>query len=146
QKVREAAARTQSQNNLRQMSLALHSCNDANGKLPPSVGFFPGSSRVRGGAPAEQGTLQYFLLPYLEQDNVYKTTSDWSWNATAVVKTYIPPGDPTVPSSNLTWSDRGATSYSSNWYVFQGNGNGPSVARLPATFSDGTSNTIVFAE
>src|SRR2546423_1452221 len=72
QKVREAAARTQSQNNLKQMSLALHSCNDTFKKLPLSNGYFPGTSRVKGGAPAEHGTLFYFILPFVEQDNIYK--------------------------------------------------------------------------
>jgi prepilin-type N-terminal cleavage/methylation domain-containing protein len=146
QKVREAAARTQSLNNLKQMSLALHNCNDTYGKLPASVGYFPGTSRVRGGAPAEHGTLQYYLLPFIEQDNIYKNTADWSWNAPDVVKTYIAPGDPTAPADGHTWGNRGATSYASNWFVFQGDGNGSSVARIPATFTDGTSNTIVFAE
>src|SRR5262249_33603972 len=99
QKVREAASRTQSLNNLKQMSLALHNCNDTYGSLPPAVGYFPGTSRVRGGAPAEHGTLQYYLLPFIEQDNVYKQTADWSWNSAAVVKTYVAPADPSLPSN-----------------------------------------------
>jgi len=146
QKVREAAARTQSLNNLKQMSLALHNCNDTYGNLPSAVGYFPGTGRVRGGAPAEHGTLQYYLLPFVEQDNVYKATPDWSWNSGSIVKTYIAPGDPTTPSNGLTWSNRGATTYAANWYVFQGNGNTGSLARIPATFQDGTSNTMTFME
>ena len=151
QKVREAAARISDGNNLHQMALALHSCNDANGKLPPAVGYFPGTARVRGGAPAEHGTLQYFMLPYLEGGNIYNTTSDWSWTASSVVKTYVAPGDPTMPGSNLTWGNRGATSYSANWYVFHGDpaggsGNGSSTASIPASFPDGQSQTICFLE
>jgi prepilin-type N-terminal cleavage/methylation domain-containing protein len=147
QKVREAAARTQSQNNLHQLSIAVQSCADANAtKMPTISGYFPGNSRVRGGAPAEHGTIFYYMLPYMEQDNVFNTTPDWSWNSSAIVKSYVAPGDPSVPSNNLTWSNRGATSYSANWFVFQGNGNTGSIARFPASFLDGTSNTIVFSE
>jgi len=154
QKVREAAARVQSLNNLKQMSLATANCNDTNGHLPPAIGTFPGTNPwiTQQWNPAPTGTLQYFLLPYIEQDNVYKATSNWSWSSTAVVKTYIAPGDPTLPASNLTWSNRGATSYASNWYVFGGWSGGnswnpsPGNAKIPTTFFDGTSNTIVFME
>jgi prepilin-type N-terminal cleavage/methylation domain-containing protein len=149
QKVREAAARIQSMNNLKQMSLALHNCNDQYGKLPASVGFFPRDTWPDGlWQPAPQGTLLYYLLPFIEQDNVYNRTTNWSSSSTDVVKTYVAPGDPSMPSNFKTWYDHGATSYSANWNVFRGrtDGNGPSEARLPASFPDGTSNTIVFAE
>jgi prepilin-type N-terminal cleavage/methylation domain-containing protein len=129
QKVREAAARTQSFNNLKQASLALHNCNDTNGRLPPAVGYFPATANPGWVQPAGQGTLQYFLLPYIEQDNLFKAVQGASWNLPpnvngGVVKTYIAPGDPTVPASGVTWGTpgRGATSYSSNWHVFRGNG------------------------
>src|SRR5690348_16763825 len=69
QKVREAAARSQSQNNLKQMALATHNCNDTYGKLPLSVGCFPTGNLPNWGInfiPSRYGTAQYFLLPFME--------------------------------------------------------------------------------
>src|SRR5258708_6302131 len=63
QKVREAAARTQCKNNLKQLGLACHNCNDTMGRLPPQAGTFGG---------AYLAPLLFHLLPYIEQDNVYK--------------------------------------------------------------------------
>jgi prepilin-type N-terminal cleavage/methylation domain-containing protein len=60
QKVREAAARTQCQNNLKQMGLACHNFHDANGFMPPD--------RLAN----TYATWAVLILPYIEQDNVYK--------------------------------------------------------------------------
>jgi prepilin-type N-terminal cleavage/methylation domain-containing protein len=156
QKVREAAARMSDSNNLKQMSLALHSCNDANGALPTACGFFPGSNWPNGGswsAPAAQGTLQYYLLPYEEGGNLYKSNNmqNWSWSDTTGdtnIKFYNSPGDQTAPPNGLFSgnSNRGSTSYATNWYVFQGYNNSGPIAKIPTSFPDGQSNTIVFLE
>jgi prepilin-type processing-associated H-X9-DG protein len=59
QKVREAAARTQCINNLKQIGLGLHNIHTAEGKFPP------------GGL--DNGAMwSGWLTPYLEQDNIYK--------------------------------------------------------------------------
>jgi prepilin-type N-terminal cleavage/methylation domain-containing protein len=149
QKVRAAAARTQSTNNLKQMSLALHSLNDAFGALPSLVSATGGAA----GYPENinmRGTVQYFLLPYIEQAEVatlmYQNHPD-SWWCGYNIKTYVSPADPTAPANGMpdTSSPRGGTSYAPNEYVFGGSGAAPT-ARIPATFRDGTSETIVFAE
>ncbi len=177
QKVREAAARISSTNNLKQMVLATHSMNDANGVLPAMVGNFP--SQGAGAGPrttAMLGTVQYFLMPYMEAGNTFNQVAqnnDDSWYCTYGIKTYIGPADPTEPPSGEldTGSPRFGTSYSPNEWVFDaqtypsvsafanlanhtqlpGNGSSPNgqtppSARIPATIPDGLSQTIFFAE
>jgi prepilin-type N-terminal cleavage/methylation domain-containing protein len=73
QKVREAAARMQSANNLKQLGLACHNYNDTNHALPPTFGWAPdlpsGQKYVANGV---YGTGFFHLLPYIEQDNLFK--------------------------------------------------------------------------
>jgi prepilin-type N-terminal cleavage/methylation domain-containing protein len=73
QKVREAAARAQNQNNLKQLALAIHNYNDTYKALPPTFGWRPkltaGATYVSGGT---YGTGFFHLLPFIEQDPVYQ--------------------------------------------------------------------------
>jgi type II secretory pathway pseudopilin PulG len=171
QKVRVAASRIQSANNLKQFGIAAANCADTNnGMLPPSVGCYPTNGNVINQSypatgwntpldPSAYGTQFYFMLPYLEQDNAYKdpaidsngTTSGNSYRSQAVIKVFQSPGDPSLPAggSPPNWG-RGGTSYAANWHVFRGGWDEDwqvgGVMRFPAGIQDGTSNTIFFAE
>jgi prepilin-type N-terminal cleavage/methylation domain-containing protein/prepilin-type processing-associated H-X9-DG protein len=81
QKVREAAARSTCQNNLKQIALAAHSYQSANNVLPPGhVGNVSTADAARAtfGPGCYLGTLAY-LLPYIEQNAVHSLIqADWS--------------------------------------------------------------------
>ena len=93
QKVREAAARMSCQNNLKQLGLAAHNYECANGKLPP--GNSPGGA-----------ALMALILPYMEQANLYNLFVFTSTNInsdtantgarTQEVKSYICPSAPSA--------------------------------------------------
>jgi prepilin-type N-terminal cleavage/methylation domain-containing protein len=163
QKVRAAAARMSSANNLKQMALSLHNMNDTYGILPGTVGYYPQTTNAgsgQGGTPGNvHGTVFYFMLPFIEQNAAYNgpniVNNGDSWWCSYGIKTYVSPADPSAVTGPLdTGSPRYGTSYAPNEWVF-GNSNGPGntqigntvpTAQIPRTFLDGTSNTIVFAE
>lgn len=180
QKVREAAARTQCTNNLKQIAVACHSVHDANKKLPPLLGAYPvgtlwvntsGDPNAYNGPP--WGNPFYYILPYVEQDAMWRSTYDPTvdgnhsqpgyrpWiNRWRSINTYVCPSDSTIPPGGLgqniqlaSWVDNPSLgSYASNAQVFgvvDGNGNlinWQGNNRIPAHISDGTSNTIMFTE
>src|SRR5205823_2972187 len=72
QKVREAAARAKCANNMKQLGLGMHNFHDAMGGFPPA----------RQDTPVMGWT--YFVLPYIEQDNLYKQIRlDRNWDDAA---------------------------------------------------------------
>jgi prepilin-type N-terminal cleavage/methylation domain-containing protein len=71
QKVREAANRIRCANNLRQLALAAHLCNDTHGSLPPyHPARIPASAFF--GRPGNNGSALFFLLPFLEQNAMFQ--------------------------------------------------------------------------
>jgi len=143
QKVREAAARTQSANNLKQMGIALHAAHDVNGMFPPLIvnqwaswpandagglhykgPYLPDNQSTSG---SDKTTLWYCLLPYIEQGPLYSSINGYQWflmgtrkdNPNALVgsttpKTYIAPADPSAYQYvNWQWP------YTNNEQVFQ---------------------------
>ncbi|HKB35023.1 MAG TPA: DUF1559 domain-containing protein [Gemmataceae bacterium] len=72
QKVREAAARMQCQNNLHQLGLAVHSYHDANNQFP-----FGKGQDYRAAIPTApvyaRWSIHSQLLPYIEQGNLYRS-------------------------------------------------------------------------
>jgi prepilin-type N-terminal cleavage/methylation domain-containing protein/prepilin-type processing-associated H-X9-DG protein len=96
QKVREAAARLKCANNLKQIGLALHTHHDARATLPPG-----GMQSGPNGSPC-YSTWAIEILPYLEQEALYKQYNQLEVNTTAAnravgqqrVKAYECPSDP----------------------------------------------------
>jgi prepilin-type N-terminal cleavage/methylation domain-containing protein/prepilin-type processing-associated H-X9-DG protein len=154
QKVREAAARMKCSNNLKQIGLAVHSYHDANNQLPPGWEY-----------ATSFGPLAR-ILPYIEQDNVYRTMDLKLPIGDAVnvpsqqvaINTFLCPSDRPNPMPSLGT----ATNYhgnAGNWVVFvlaRGlNVNDPRPNGVFYTESaritlpgihDGTSNTALFSE
>src|SRR5262249_33860411 len=87
QKVREAAARIQCANNLKQIGLALHNYHDAYGFFPP--GAMNDSPIPRLGLPANQSRgMWVFILPQLEQQALaaqYQGSLRWDHTGNAGV-------------------------------------------------------------
>jgi prepilin-type N-terminal cleavage/methylation domain-containing protein len=118
QKVRESAARIQCANNLKQVALAAHNYQATFNNLPPG---YVGSNLPRTLAPMGSpnppfqcntfaGTLAY-LLPYIEQDNLYKQFNiDWSINS---------PPDAGIGNQQAWWTTPSNTPGVSNFQLAQ---------------------------
>jgi prepilin-type N-terminal cleavage/methylation domain-containing protein len=135
QKVREAAARIQSSNNLKQLGIASQSYAGASMKFPS-----PLSADGNGNVVGPNGVLiSYFfaLLPQMEGDNIYNTTNLNPFGTPGQqFKTLIAPLDP-----NNSASTPGLNSYAVNANF------GPGITITFGTLNQrGTSNIVGHAE
>jgi prepilin-type N-terminal cleavage/methylation domain-containing protein/prepilin-type processing-associated H-X9-DG protein len=166
QKVREAASRMKCQNNLKQLAIACHSYNDGNGFMVPGTG----------NNGCCWGTWVIPLMPYFEQDALFKLYVNWGGNdstgprySSAPNTTNVcnkrlsvltcPSDQPNTPFSGLT-NNNYALNYGNTGYTQQATLNGVTFLQAPfspnfngsikkiqlANISDGTSNTLMVGE
>jgi prepilin-type N-terminal cleavage/methylation domain-containing protein/prepilin-type processing-associated H-X9-DG protein len=143
QKVREAAARTQCQNNLKQIGLATHNYHDTYQKFPASL------------VGSNDYSVFTKILPYVEQQNLYNQVLAQAAAANSTVglvayqaplKVMQCPSDPsyTTSAQSLGGSFTGTyafASYAINYLIF--GANGPMAIQQ---INDGSSNTVTVAE
>ncbi|OWK35072.1 DUF1559 domain-containing protein [Fimbriiglobus ruber] len=158
QKVREAAARSTCSNNLKQIVLAVHGHNDALNTLPPLCAPDAVTLIPSGPFAGQNYTMHAYLLPYIEQNNIYKNLSPSGYaggQGTLPIKTYTCPSDFSVSGGLCTTTDGGANTwgaacYTGNVYVFGDPPNGNPYPKgskpMYPSVPDGLSNTVFLAE
>src|SRR5262249_3881597 len=156
QKVREAAARMQCTNNLKQLGLAMHNYHDSNSSFPFEDG--------PGGVPATAPPSIYVqILPYVEQQNLYQQMSaqsgggltNWLGNQllanTTSIKTFLCPARRSSGLGKVDYagaykggiSEADVTSYAGEATGYKSILNTPNTTMVIVTGGAGTSNTIL---
>jgi prepilin-type N-terminal cleavage/methylation domain-containing protein/prepilin-type processing-associated H-X9-DG protein len=175
QKVRDAAARLQCRNNLKQLGLACHNFHDAMGGFPPAEQTLP---KYKGGPATPRLSWVPYLLPYIELDNLqkaYRMDRDWQdkTNDGVAPHTGASAGPnqyqiklllcPSAPPGRVAGNNRGVTDYAPPNQLGRPNpfytahpmpASDPSfvgvlgnnVKRRIGDVTDGTSNTLLLAE
>jgi type II secretory pathway pseudopilin PulG len=148
QRVREAAARTQTHNDLKQVVLATIDAADTyRGKLPPAYGKYVDP---KGSAQS----IHVWIMPWNEQAPLYKSiVKGEKGSDNEVVGIYVSPADPSLaepasgiqnfPANLRVFSDKGyKTAFDAPMPAL--GAEEPCTQRYPASITDGTSNTIFY--
>ncbi|HEV3143227.1 MAG TPA: DUF1559 domain-containing protein [Gemmataceae bacterium] len=172
QKVRAAAARAQCLNNVKQMGLAFHNHHDVYGVFPSAGGGWWEDRTWNGNTPAAYDLQKwgwgYQILPFIEQDNLWKDPNNAEVVASRV-KIYICPsvriattfayfqGNTSYPSGRTLMDYVGNGGTFGAWWAFDSANNaldGPLVPMQSyskksirfANITDGTANTLLIGE
>jgi prepilin-type N-terminal cleavage/methylation domain-containing protein/prepilin-type processing-associated H-X9-DG protein len=147
QRVRQAAAQSKCENNLKQMALACHNAESTYQVMPPAQGAYGGFTDTR--TPCFM-----HLLPFIEQAPIYTEAAavnnpgypaSTAWQQR--ISVYVCPMDLGLGRAATVGWGMGECSYAQNFEVFGNPGqNWDGHPSLSSTFLDGTSNTILFAE
>jgi hypothetical protein len=152
-RVRRAADRTRSVNNLKAVGLAMHSCHDGFKQLPPAFDRAPKKAGPSEKTVPYPVSVHVHLLPYLDQRAVFKTfVTEGNGNSDAVVLAFIAPEDGSLGLHE------GVQNFAANLRIFcDKGGRTPSAKDMPPLakvepgsrtlvgITRGSSNTIAFA-
>lgn len=156
QKVREAASRIQCANNMKKLSLSVQNFSGTYNEKLPTI-----THKV---APGSNGSVMVALMPYLDQENLYKaysisanmtpaaapSGSPTEYNATVIKTPFVCPSDYST-LTGLAPSGWGGTSYIGNVFLFSKLGwysieDSTRSNYQINTIPDGCSNTVAFSE
>jgi prepilin-type N-terminal cleavage/methylation domain-containing protein len=150
QKARESAARLQCQNNLKQIGLAVHEYVTAFNVLPAE-----GNATALNGGPGNTASVFFSLLPYLEQEAVYKCIGGPGQNV--ILGVFLCPSDSMGNGMPPAGAATGALALGSYNYNVTASGNPaggvfppgtlpPTRIRMNQAMLDGSSSTILAGE
>jgi prepilin-type N-terminal cleavage/methylation domain-containing protein/prepilin-type processing-associated H-X9-DG protein len=167
QKVREAAARSKCQNNLKQIGIGLHACHDALQRFPGAgwnqVPYNVGAGSTVSGSPppynaANSGSWLFQILPYVEQQSVYQSTLINTITGTPIPIYFCP--SRRAPATLSGSATTAGNDYYGNGLVTSAAGTSTCTSVVPVGvfrpycagaitltgITDGTSNTIMAGE
>ena len=170
QKVREAAARMKCQNQIKQMALACHNYHDVVGILPtggiqdyyggrvgPNAPPWNAASPLQSLGTHQPWNWMYQILPFIEQDNVFRLTSDNAVRTTPLGIFNCPSRRPPVVIGALVLADYAGNSGTTwcpaddpntwNGVIVPTSAGGKMAPTVSVTsITDGTSNTLLLGE
>jgi prepilin-type N-terminal cleavage/methylation domain-containing protein len=148
QKVREAAARVQCQNNLKQIGTAWHSYHDANSAFPTAGDNGPNNCCDPDPGYVDRFNWTFHILPFLEQDNLYRIgqTNRGVLDQTLVKTYYCPSRRQVRLYKGLSKSDYASTCGTSENGVAVRNNPPVNKSVRMLSITDGTSNTLMLGE
>ena len=138
--------RTHGRNNLKQIGLAIHACDQANGYMPQFGCAWP-----QGSTTLTQCSTFFAILPFMEQTNLYKSlpAGQHGDSPTSTAPATWLRSRPTSARRTPAGSRRAAPGRVGTWPATTTSTGRSSLGQYPAqgrSFTDGTSNTVMYVE